>query len=85
VKATTVMLHLCSLIAMLSKSALAAKAGQIIQASRNVFLAEPDITLYTNNLLFKPGSQDSKDGKTIFEYVIATDYADTLIALEAIT
>ena len=56
-----------------------------MQASRNIFLSEPDVTLYTNNIIFKPGKQDRHGGRYIFEYVVAADYSDTLIALEAIT
>ena len=41
--------------------------------------------MYTNNLVFLPGSTDKRGDKTIFEYVVAEDYSDTLIALEAIT
>ena len=41
--------------------------------------------MYTNNLVFLPGSADKRGDKTIFEYVVAEDYSDTLIALEAIT
>ena len=52
-------------------------------ASRSVFLNEPDVTLITNMIVFSPESSD-KSGKAIFEYVVAADYADTLIAIEAV-
>ena len=32
--------------------------------------------------MFRPG-QANKQGRTIFEYVVAVDYADTLVDLEA--
>jgi len=58
-------------------------SGVIQMASRSVFLNEPDVTLITNMIVFSPESSD-KSGKAIFEYVVAADYADTLIAIEAV-
>ncbi len=52
-------------------------------ASRNIFLNEPDATLFTNLIVFAPGSANKVGDKTIFEYVVAADYADTLIAIQA--
>lgn len=58
-------------------------SGVIQMSSRSVFLNEPDVTLINNIIVFSPDSSD-KSGKTIFEYVVAADYADTLIAIEAV-
>lgn len=70
---------------MLSSLALGFETGVIEQAGRNVFLSEPDTTLYVNNLKFIPGATSKVGKKTIFEYVVAADYADTLVAIEVIT
>ena len=77
---------LCQLLLMASMSvkAAAAENGVIEMASRNIFLNEPDATLFTNLVIFTPGSANKVNGKTIFEYVVAADYADTLIAMKAI-
>ena len=73
------------ILSILSALVSAADQGVITQASRNCFLSEPDVTLYTNNIVFKPGKLDRHGNRYIFEYVVAADYSDTLVALEAIT
>jgi len=73
------------ILSVLCGSTIAADQGQITQASRNVFLEEPDVILYTNNMSFKPGKLDKHGDRYLFEYAVAADYSDTLIALEAIT
>ena len=85
VKMSSSLLSLCTLVAMLGHLALGYEAGVIEQAGRNVYLSEPDTTLFVNNLKFIPGSSSKVGKKTIFEYVVAADYADTLIAVDCIT
>ena len=46
-------------------------------------MSEPDIIQFENTILFKPGPANKQNGLTIFEYVVAADYADTLVDLEA--
>jgi len=48
-----------------------------------VELTEPDVVIFTNHLSFKPGSTNVHNRRTIFEYVVASDYADTLMDLVA--
>ena len=73
-------------LAMLCAATLARDSGVIAQATRKVYLSEPDITLFSSLLRFRPGQENRlANGKIVFEYVVAVDYADTLIAMEAIT
>ena len=51
-------------------------------------MSEPDIIHFENTVVFRPGpanKQTNNDERstTIFEYVVAVDYADTLVDLEA--
>ena len=47
-------------------------------------MQEPDVVTFVNMITFSPDDAD-RDGKnTIFEYVVAEDYENTLVALEAI-
>lgn len=46
-------------------------------------MSEPDIIQFENTIVFKPGAANKINDKTIFEYVVAADYADTLVDLEA--
>ena len=47
-------------------------------------MQEPDVVSFVNTITFSPNEAD-RDGKnTIFEYVVAEDYENTLVALEAI-
>ena len=46
-------------------------------------MSEPDIIKFENEIVFRPGPANRQNDKTIFEYVVAIDYADTLVDLEA--
>ena len=74
-------LLLCQLLLLAATVVQAGENGKIEMAGRNIFLNEPDATLFTNLIVFAPGSANKVGGKTIFEYVVAADYADTLIAI----
>ena len=51
---------------------------------RQVTLDEPDVISFANKIAFTPGAANkAANGKTIFEYVVAADYADTLVDLDA--
>ena len=57
--------------------------GTIIRSLRTVSLTEPDLVLFTNQLVWKPSARNVHGRKTIFEYVVASDYQDTLMDIEA--
>ena len=47
-------------------------------------LDEPDIISIASKIAFTPGDLNkTTNGKTIFEYVVAADYADTLVDMDA--
>ena len=73
--------------ALLSQTIMAAKKSQevgvITVANREIHMSEPDIIKFENTIHFKPGPANKQNGQTIFEYVVAADYADTLVDLEA--
>jgi len=57
--------------------------GVILNAIREINMSEPDIIQFENLIVFRPGQANKQNGSTIFEYVVAVDYADTLVDLEA--
>ena len=47
-------------------------------------MLEPDVVIYTNQITFMVDQDDIKnDGKVTFDYIVATDYKETLISVEA--
>ena len=57
--------------------------GVILNALREINMSEPDVIQFENTIVFRPGAANKINDKTIFEYVVAADYADTLVDLEA--
>lgn len=45
---------------------------------------EPDAIIIRNRIIFQSGSDVQSNGKSMFEYVVASDYIDTLMDVEAI-
>jgi len=58
--------------------------GVITFHSREVLMTEPDVVHFENRFQFSPGKSNQHGRKTIFEYIVAADYADTLVALDVI-
>ena len=77
-------LVLCCVILGLAdaKTAKVQEGGVILNCIREINMSEPDIIQFENLIVFRPGNSN-KQGRTIFEYVVAADYADTLVDLEA--
>ena len=78
---------LISLILALATTGVDARAkkdgGVILNAIREINMSEPDIIQFENLIVFRPGQANKQGERTIFEYVVAVDYADTLVDLEA--
>ena len=73
---------------LLSQTTLAgggAERGTILDVKRMVQLLEPDVITSTNLIKFKPGRADRVGERTVFEYIVAADYDDTLVAVDAIS
>ena len=86
-KSKTLQLGLAKVIlfAMLMMlSSATRREGQVKEAKRSVALLEPEVVIYTNEIIFKPGKEDKlPDGRIMFEYVVAEDYSETIALIEA--
>jgi len=56
--------------------------GVIKNCKRSLALLEPDVVIYTNDIDFKPDQDYMSGQKTIFQYIVAIDYEDTLVSIE---
>ena len=56
--------------------------GVVKLAKRSVALLEPDVVIYTNDIDFQPKHDYESGVKTIFQYVVAVDYEDTIVSIE---
>ena len=55
-------------------------AGVIKNCKRALHMLEPDVIIYTNDITFEPHeSRQNDDNDVFFEYIVATDYEDTLV------
>lgn len=73
-----------SLILSLCLAHQSSTAGVITQAVREIDMMEPDAVIMISRITFVAGSGDvQRDRKTIFEYVVASDYSDTLMDIVA--
>ena len=45
-------------------------------------MLEPDVVIYTNDISFVPEREYQSGSKTVFQYVVAVDYQDTLVSIE---
>jgi hypothetical protein len=57
--------------------------GMIKLAKRSIALLEPDVVIYTNDIDFAPKDLYKNGVKTVFQYVVAVDYEDTLVSIGA--
>ena len=57
--------------------------GMIKLARRSVALLEPDVVIYTNDIDFVPKDLYENGVKTVFQYVVAVDYEDTIVSINA--
>ena len=55
-----------------------------LAADHALQMMEPDVVTFVNMITFIPDEADREGKTTIFEYVVAEDYENTLVALEAI-
>jgi len=69
---------------LLFTAALAGTKGVIEDCKRSLAMLEPDVVIYTNQITFMVDQDDIKnDEKVTFDYIVATDYKETLISVEA--
>ena len=69
---------------VVSTGSQGSREGYIKECRRSLALLEPDVVIYTNEIVFVPGKEDSlPDGRVIFEYALAEDYKDTIALIEA--
>jgi hypothetical protein len=55
-------------------------AGVVKNCKRTLHMLEPDVTIYTNDITFAPdASRENDDNEVYFEYIVATDYEETLV------
>jgi len=55
-------------------------AGVIKNCKRSLHMLEPDVIIYTNDITFAPdASRENDDNEVYFEYIVASDYEDTLV------
>ena len=50
---------------------------------RSVALLEPDVVIYTNDIDFTPKKAYENGVKTVFQYVVAVDYENTIVSIDA--
>ena len=72
-----------TLISSIAGAARVNQSGVIKNCKRSLALLEPDVVIYTNDIDFKPDEEYSSGQKTVFQYVVAADYEDTLVSIEA--
>ena len=69
---------------MLSGVQAGLRDGYIKECKRSLALLEPDVVIYTNDIVFVPGKEDEMDdGRVIFEYAVAEDYREAIALIEA--
>ena len=56
--------------------------GVIKNCKRSLALLEPDVVIYTNDIDFQPDNAYESGVRSIFQYIVAIDYADTLVSIE---
>ena len=71
------------MISLLVGAARVNHGGVIKNCKRSLALLEPDVVVYTNDIDFKPDKEYQSGEKTIFQYIVAVDYEDTLVSIEA--